>query len=146
MTESENYQKAIRYYQETFEIYEQAFNEDKARLIYPLQNLGDTYLHLGHYQEAIEHFSRSSALAMDMLDDQSECFELDLTYAKRLRETGLPNDAIPFATRAFEFLANHPDTDSDTVFDAVTCFVLMTDDFKNTNECLLWNFYSSKLF
>ena len=134
MTESENYQKAIRYYQETFEIYEQAFNEDKARLIYPLQNLGDTYLHLGHYQEAIELFSRSSALAMDMLDDQSECFELDLTYAKRLRETGLTQDAIPFATRAFEFLKNHSDTDQDNIFDAVTCFVLMGDDFKDADE------------
>jgi hypothetical protein len=71
---------------------------------------------------------------MDMLDDQSECFELDLTYAKRLRETGLTQDAIPFATRAFEFLKNHSDTDQDNIFDAVTCFVLMGDDFKDADE------------
>ena len=134
MAESEDYQKALNYYQLTFDIYQKAFSEDKARLIYPLQNLGDTHLHLGHSQKAIEFFIQSSALAIDMLDDKSECFELDIAYAKRLRETGLLNDAIPFATRAFEFLANHPDTDIDTVFDAVTCFVLMTDDFKSADE------------
>ena len=43
-------------------------------------------------------------------------------------------DAIPFATRAFEFLLKHSDKDQDTVFDAVTCFVIMADDFKNKDQ------------
>ena len=134
MTEGEDYEKALNYYQKTYDIYQKAFSEDQARLIYPLQNLGDTHLHLGHSQKAIELFTRSSTLAMDMLDDKGECFELDIAYAKRLRETGLLNDAIPFATRTFEFLKSHPEIDQDTNFDAVTCFVLMADDFNDNDQ------------
>ena len=133
MTESEEYQKALPYYQETYRIYEKAFAGDTSRLIYPLQNLGDTHLHLGHADKAIELFTQSSTLAMKVMDD-GERFELDIAYAKRLQESALAQAAIPFATRAFAFLASHPDTDGDTVFDAVTCFVMMADDFKNADE------------
>ena len=134
MTESENYEKALVYYQKTHDIYLKAFSENQSHLIYPLQNLGDTHLHLGNSQKAIKLFTQSAALASDILDEEDEIFELDLTYAKRLQETGLALDAIPFATRAFEFLLKHSDKDQDTVFDAVTCFVIMADDFKNKDQ------------
>lgn len=135
MTERGEYQKALPYYKETYKILEKAFARNETYLIYPLQNLGDTHLHLGHADKAIELYTQSSNLAMKVMDaDDGERVELDISYAKRLQENGLLQPAIPFANRAFEFLANHPDTDEDTVFDAVTCFVLMADDFKNTNE------------